>query len=216
MATVRITNQLVNDARSRVDSLYRTANNEHNKREPSFMEMYGKHVTPRTIMEAIWREHYNLMLAMPEEWMQEPESFTFRAQNSVGNTVTFTMRNNFSGDKLPVPPRYETWNGAKVGFIPPDSEFAVAYQAWDKEGRELRVKYAEIADNVENALRSYPTLNRALGANPELRHVIPQAYLDDVARIEEKKPKAAKVEREVVSLDKGALVSAVALTNLVD
>lgn len=158
--------------------------------------------------DLLWGEHLHLKDKIPSNWRQDCDHIQAHIKDENNKTI---IRLSVSPEKgqFKGTPRTDRW-GPSVNIklqqctLPWVHDFFDKKAVYDTARAAHRVKFGTIKEQVLGFLRSSKSLNDAIKKYPDIKLWIPQAYLDSIERVVERKPREQR-EKEVVEQTMGSL-----------
>lgn len=212
MAYVRMTKQLCDEVRAKLETMKRVALEKH----PRGNLPPGVEAEIKTHVEGIiWGEYAHLKNQMPEEWTCS-RTTTVRFFSDEWSPLTAENRacvvSKIYLNDTRTPPNSGYGSSADVRFedLPPAAQAWVGQEAqWEKQRKTIAHEYKTLTDQLIGFLESHASLNTALKEMPELEMYIPSDYMRRVQQAVKKRANTSSDQKvkEQPFVDRQALAA---------
>lgn len=188
MATLKLTSQLENEVRNKIDMSYKP-------RSKALLDERNGLLTGEVVMGAyIEQTGGKELYEQCKHWLHKESSKWVRSINNVAiNTSIYFMDDNGEGVACPIMSDYLV--------IPAIETKVQEFKALTDRINDLNVDRSRMTNQIIEAFKSYSSINSAVKANPDLEHLLPEWAKDKMAE----KVERAKPIKLTVSVDTAAI-----------
>lgn len=210
MATVLISNQLIQEIRSHVQQM-KSDEIKFKLGDTKDADMLQLLNGPLLFLEKLtWGEHAPLARTLPEQWKKRSNRMDIEVVNDK-EKISFSCC-NINADTW-FPPDFQSYKDQRVTLatlLDPDMqaqfpEVKIILETYHKRKalQDIETKWNQTEESVSNYFRACPSLNKGLALQPAMRMYVPKHYL---ARVD-KPSERAKTDREIPQIDGAALAA---------